>query len=278
MTARRVAMRRATHQLFDRPLVFEDPLAVPILGPEIAASLSPESDILREPRLRAFMAVRSRYAEEQLGQATRRGVKQYVVLGAGLDTFAYRNPYPDLRVFEVDYQATQIWKRAQLEAAGIPIPSQLKFAPVDFEKETLVDGLRDAGFAAEQPAFFSWLGVTPYLSRDTAFATLELIHSMSRKNGVVFDYALPRSVLDAHDQLALDALMKRVAAAGEPFQGFFEPQELANRLRSIGYQHVEDLGSSEIDARYFQGRTDGLSVGGSLAHLLCAAGDLAEVI
>jgi methyltransferase (TIGR00027 family) len=275
-TALRVAMRRATHQLFDRPLVFEDPLAVAILEPEVAAALTRESDFRGEERLRAFMAVRSRYAEEQLRAAVERGVKQYVILGAGLDTFAYRNPYADLRVFEVDYPATQIWKRQRLEAAGIALPPGLRFAPVDFEKEALSDGLRDAGFVSEQRTFFAWLGVTPYLARETVFATLRLILAMCRGNGVVFDYSVPRSSMDAEGQLVLDALMKRVEAAGEPFQGFFETGELERELREMGYQHVEDLSSSAIDARYFHGRTDGLRVAGSFAHLLCALGALEE--
>jgi methyltransferase (TIGR00027 family) len=276
MTALRVAMRRATHQLFDRPLVFEDPLAVAILEPEVAAALTRESDFRGEERLRAFMAVRSRYAEEQLRAAVERGVKQYVILGAGLDTFAYRNPHADLRVFEVDYPATQIWKRQRLKAAGIALPPELRFAPVDFEKEALSDGLRDAGFVSEQRTFFAWLGVTPYLARETVFATLRQILAMCRGNGVVFDYSVPRSSMDAEGQLVLDALMKRVEAAGEPFQGFFETEELERELRGMGYQHVEDLSSSAIDARYFQGRTDGLRVAGSFAHLLCALGALEE--
>lgn len=272
MTAQRAAMRRARHQLVDHPHVFEDPLAVPILGPELAASVAAELEDGPERRLRAFMVARSRYAEERLHEAVVRGVKQYVLLGAGLDTFAYRNPYPDLRVFEVDYPATQAWKRERLEAARIPVPPALRFAPVDFEKETLAEGLRDAGFLAEQPAFFAWLGVAHYLSRETVFAALRLIFSMCRENGVALDYTVPRSLMNAESQLALDAMMKRVAAAGEPFQGFFEPGELAEALRAIGYQHLEDLAGEDIDQRYFKGRTDGLSVDGGLAHLLCAIG------
>ena len=265
-------MRRAAHQLFDRPLVFEDPLAVRILGPETAASLAPEPENLVERRLRGFMAVRSRYAEERLGMAVAHGAKQYVVLGAGLDTFAYRNPYPELRVFEVDFPATQVWKQERLQAAGIPLPGGLQFAPVDFEKETLAGGLRKAGFAEKDPAFFSWLGVTPYLGRETVFATLRWIVSLCAGNGVVFDYALPRAALDEQGKKALDALMKRVAAAGEPFRGFFTREELEPGLKKMGYEEIEDLSPEQIDARYFAGRTDGLSVSGGLAHLLCAVG------
>ena len=271
MTAQRVAMRRATHQLFDRPLVFEDPLAVRILGPEVAETLSAEPKNELERRLRAFMVARSRYAEAQLAEAVSRGVKQYVVLGAGLDTFAYRNPYPDVLVFEIDFPATQSWKRQRLDAGAIPIPGSLRFAPVDFDKQTIKEGLASAGFAANEPAFFSWLGVTPYLTPETVFSTLRLILAMNPANRIVFDYAVPRTSLNAYEQTALDAILKRVAAAGEPFRGFFEPEELARELKVIGYGATEDLDGEEINKRYFANRTDGLVVGRT-AHLLCAMG------
>ena len=141
MTARRVAMRRATHQLFDRPIVFEDPLAVRILGPQIAATLGDDAQDPPEKRLRAFMVARSRYAEDQLRTAVARGMKQYVLLGAGLDTFAYRNACPGLRVFEVDHPATQAWKKECLEAAGIAVPASVRFAAVNFDKESWENGL-----------------------------------------------------------------------------------------------------------------------------------------
>ena len=271
MTARRVAMRRAAHQLMDRPLVFEDALAVRILGPEIAAMLGVEAENELERKLRAFMVARSRYAEEQLAGAVGRGVRQYVVLGAGLDTFAYRNPYGDLLVFEIDYPATQGWKRQRLEAEAIPIPGNLRFAPVDFDKQTFEQGLADAGFAAAEPAFFSWLGVTPYLTPETVFSTLRLILAMNPANGVVFDYAVPRSSLNAFEQGALDAILQRVAAAGEPFRGFFAPENLAQEMKAMGYARIEDLDGEEINRRYFANRADGLVVGRT-AHLLCARG------
>src|SRR5262249_39234406 len=132
--------------------------------------------------LRAFVAARSRYAEDELSLAVERGARQYVILGAGLDTFAYRNPYPEgaLRVFEVDYPATQVWKRARLKEVGIPLPRDLKFAPVDFEKRALSalpDGLREAGYDPNLGSFFSWLGVAPYLTVEGVMTTLRFIAS-----------------------------------------------------------------------------------------------------
>jgi methyltransferase (TIGR00027 family) len=271
-TALRVAMRRAAHQLLDSPKVLDDPLALTIIGEESAASLTSQQETQAGAHLRAFVAARSRFAEDELARSFARGVRQYVVLGAGLDTFAYRNPYPALRVFEVDFPATQAWKREMLRAAGIAVPQNLTFCPVDFEKETIDRGLRLAEFRTGEPAFFSWLGVTPYLNRQTTLQTLRTISSMSAQNSVVFDYAVPRSSLDAAHQVGFDDLASKVAAAGEPFQGFFTPDELAQELNTMGFRSVADLGAEDIDARYFKDRRDGLRVGGSVGRLLCARG------
>ena len=272
-TALRVAVRRAAHQLLDSPRVFEDPLALAIIGTEQAAKLStPEESENRASRFRAFMAVRSRFAEDELARAVAWGTRQHVILGAGLDTFAYRNPFPDLRVFEVDHPATQAWKRHRLEAAAIALPESLTFVPVDFQKQTFVDGLRGAGFELREAAFFSWLGVTPYLPSETVLATLKSIVSLSPQNGVAFDFAVPRSSLDQRSHAGFDFLASRVAAAGEPFQGFFEPAELVRQLGDMGFGHVEDLDADAINARYFKDRQDGLRVSGALGHLICARG------
>lgn len=269
-TALKVAMRRAAHQLLDNPKVFEDPLALSVIGPEAAAEVATGSGSLASSQLRAFMAVRSRYAEDQLHHAAETGVRQYVVLGAGLDTFAYRNPYQHLRVFEVDSPATQEWKLHRLQRAGIAVPDSLTFVPLDFEKQTLLDGLTQAGFHPASSSFFSWLGVVPYLNPHTVIETLKLIASMSSGNGVVFDYAVPRSSLNWMGRLALDALAARVKAAGEPFQSFFEPQQLAGELRACGFRYLEDLGPDEINARYFTARSDGLRIASDLARLMFA--------
>jgi methyltransferase (TIGR00027 family) len=224
------------------------------------------------PSFRAFMAVRSRYAEDELAKAAVRDVRQYVVLGAGLDTFAYRNPYltAGLRVFEVDYPATQAWKRERLDAAGIAVPPDVVFVGADFERQTVADALRTVDFRFDEPAFFSWLGVVPYLT-DRAFEeTMGFIASMPMGSGIVLDYAIPRHALNSVERLALDALSKRVAAAGEPFQLFFDPDVLGLRLREMGFAYLEDLGRDQMNARYFAGRKDRLRVKGNLAHLLSA--------
>src|SRR5580698_9525375 len=193
-TARRVAIRRAAHQLLDHPRVQDDPLALRIIGTEAAEELrsNPKEHHAFSRAFRAFMAARSRYAEDELATAVAHGVRQYVVLGAGLDTFAYRNPHAGLRVFEVDHPATQLWKREQLQAAGISIPPSLTFIPIDFERQTLADGLGQAGFKRDAAAFFSWLGVTPYLTREACTTTLSFIGKMPADSAVVFDFAVDR--------------------------------------------------------------------------------------
>jgi methyltransferase (TIGR00027 family) len=271
-TAQRVAIRRAAHQLLDQPRVLDDPLALRIIGVEAADALrsNPKEDHAFSRAFRAFMAARSRYAEDELARAVAHGVGQYVVLGAGLDTFAYRNPHAGLRVFEVDHPDTQAWKREQLQAAGIAIPPSLTFVPIDFEKQTLADGLGRAGFKAGVGAFFSWLGVTPYLTRDACMTTLSFIAEMPAGSGVVFDFAVDRALLNAGQRQALDALSERVARYGEPFQLFFDPEKLQDELKSLGFHRTEFLQGKEINARYFSDRKDGLLVRGGIGHLMGA--------
>lgn len=269
-TAQRVALRRAAHQLLDEPPVFIDPLAVAIAGSQASVELTAAQPAYSQA-LRAFIAARSRYAEDQLAAAVQRGIQQYVVLGAGLDTFAYRNPLRSsgLHVFEVDHPATQEWKRARLTEAGIEIPEEMTFAAVNFETHALDARLQEAGFSPAASAFFSWLGVTPYLSRAAFDATIQFIAGLPPGSGVAFDFAVERSLLKPVQQHALDALAERVARAGEPFQLFFDPATLVSDLSRLGFSEIEDLNGDQINARYFSGRSDGLAVSGG-GHLLSA--------
>jgi len=274
-TAQRVAMRRAAHQLLDDPKVFDDSVALRIIGKESVAALQAgprrfEATPL-SPYLRAFVAARSRYAEDELALGVRRGVRQYVILGAGLDTFAYRNPHPEgmLRVFEVDHPTTQAWKRTRLAETGITPPGNLTFAPVDFETQTLEEGLRSAGYDPNKCTFFSWLGVTEYLTTEVVMATLRFIASAPVESGVVFDYMISPSLLTPAQQSRLDRISERVASAGEPWQAFFDPELLTRDLRAMGFAYVEDEGPEEINARFFKNRKDGLRVG-SLSHIVNA--------
>lgn len=269
-------MRRASHQLFDNPKILDDPIALPILGQKAQEQVRREGRKIyaRASRyVRAFMVVRSRLAEDELAAAVERGASQYVILGAGLDTFAYRNPYDAdrLRVFEVDHPATQKWKRERLAEGQIQIPASVTFAPVDFERQSLSDGLSAAGFDRRKVTFFSWLGVTPYLTRAAMDSTLEFIAAMAAGSGVVFDYALPRASLNWFGRLAFDAMSRRVAKAGEPFQLFFEPTELANELQGFGFNKIEDWDKDKLNGRYFKDRADKLRVGGRLGRMMSAS-------
>jgi methyltransferase (TIGR00027 family) len=275
-TALRVALRRAAHQVHDAPpLVFEDPLAVRILGPAYAEEIKRTPDSGKQPfsaGIRAFMVARARLAEDTLAAGVRElGVRQYLVLGAGLDTFACRNPYAGVRVFEVDHPATQAWKMQMLAAGGIVPPESARFVAVDFERDSLGARLRSAGFDDALPTVTAWLGVVPYLTLEAFRATLRLMGRFAEGSRLVFDYAQPREVLPPTEQLMLDSLSARVAQAGEPFQLFFTPDALRAELELVDMRVVEDVGGAELSARYFAGRTDGLLLRGKGGRMCVAA-------
>jgi methyltransferase (TIGR00027 family) len=247
------AFHRASHQVLDHGSIFSDPLALRILNmdADTVAHLAEE----RDPRMRTFIAVRTRIAEEALAAAYQRGARQLVVLGAGLDTYAYRGTLREqLRIWEVDHPATQAWKRERLAAAEIAVPSSLTFAPIDFERETLADGLAAAGFDARQPAFFTWLGVVPYLTAEAIWSTLRFIASLPAGAHVVFDYADPPESLSPELRAAHERRAARVAAIGEAFRSYFHADQLHVKLREIGFRIVEDLGPPQIAARFFPER------------------------
>lgn len=256
-TALRVALRRAVHQVLDKPCVLCDPIAIPLLGAHFAFDAGREQHRFARAA-RAFMATRSRYAEDHLAAAITRGATQYVLLGAGLDTFAYRNPFPQVRVFEVDFPATQEWKRALLAEARIAEPGNLTFVPLDFEHKAPSEGLADAGFDRTRPAFFAWLGVVPYLTLEAFRSTLETVAVLPPGTGVSFDYGLSRESLSLLRRMAHDALARRVAAAGEPFKLFFTPPQLESELRRAGFQRIEQHDGETLNALYFANRRDGL--------------------
>jgi methyltransferase (TIGR00027 family) len=270
-TAVSVALRRAVHQLRDVPVVFHDPVAIPLLGQTYAAHLQAAvagAGSRFSLAMRAHLVARSRYAEDCLAAAVARGVPQYVLLGAGLDTFAYRSPFPQVRVFEVDHPATQQWKRELLSRANIAIPQNLTFVPVDFEQQALPERLQSAGFDSQSPAVFAWLGVVPYLTLGAFRATIGFIAAQAPGSGVIFDYGKPRSALTFVQRLAWDALAARVKASGEPFRLFFTPQEVAAELSA--FRNIEDLGAAELNARYFSGGSDKLALRSGAGRLLSA--------
>ncbi len=280
VTAMRTAMMRAAHLLWDDPpKIFEDTLALRLSGCESEAALRAQLDQLDPEvvrRVTGTVVMRGRYLEDEVDRAVERGLFQYVILGAGLDSFAYRRTdlVKVLRVFEVDHPATQAWKRTRLQETGIELPPNLSLVPIDFEKQSFIDGLQRSGYRTDAPGVFSWIGVTMYLTPDAIFSTLRAIASLAAGTEIIFQYLVPKELVDEEAQRILAVIMADTAARGEPHQSFFEPAKLAERgephqsffepaklaerVRELGFVNVSDLGPDEVQARYFAGRTDGL--------------------
>lgn len=262
------AVHRAAHQVLEQGRIFADPLAVRILGenPETIARWAEEHPSSR--RMRIFIAARTRFAEDALTAAVERGVRQVVVLGAGLDTYAYRSKLGDLiRIFEVDSPATQSWKRQRLEDAAIPLPTFLTFAPVDFEHETLSEALAVTRFDPALRTFFTWLGVVPYLTEESVLSTLGFIASLPNGAHVVFDYSDPPASLSLEVRTAHDRRAAHVAGLGEAWVSYFEKDKLCDKLMALGFSEVEDLGPPQIASLYFPSRADSLpDKGGHILH------------
>ena len=269
-TAWAAAGHRAAHQVLERGYIFSDPLALRILGEEADAIVREAREDPSKRRLRIFIAARTRFAEDALAAAVEGGVSQVVVLGAGLDTYAYRSPFGDrVRIFEADHPATQAWKRQRLAEAAIALPGWLAFAPVDFERETLGEGLEAAGFDRAQETFFTWLGVVPYITEQAVWATLGFIASLPNGAHVVFDYSNPPASLAPERRLEHEKRAERVAGLGEAWVTYFETNELRGQLMGLGFTEVEDLGPPQIVSRHFPGRGSSLPDQGG--HIVRAA-------
>ena len=250
-TAIASARHRAAHQILEHGRIFADPLALRILGEDAESIARWAEDQSSGRRMRMFIAVRARFAEDCLVEAVQRGVRQLVVVGAGLDTYAYRCPFSNLRIFEVDHPDTQAWKRQRLATAAIPLPAFLTFAPVDFERRGLAEGLAAAGFDPSQQTFFTWLGVVPYLTPDALWSTLRLIAGLPNGAQVVFDYSNPADSLSPELRASHEWRAARVAAWGEAFLTHFATDDLRARLMDLGFAEIEDLGPRQIVSRYF---------------------------
>jgi methyltransferase (TIGR00027 family) len=273
-SALRVATARAAHQLLDEPIVFVDPVALPVLGKKMEEKVRDDPFQFNDPMsrgMRAAMVVRSRLAEDELALAVAAGVRQYVVLGAGLDTFAFRNLHAGqgLKVFEVDHPSTQVWKQANLAEASIAIPDSMRFVAVDFEKDSLADRLQQAGFRSDQPAYFSWLGVALYLNKEAIFNTLKFVASLPAGSAITFDYLVERSLLQPIERVINEMIAQTFADMGESWISYFKPDELAAELGRIGFGSLADVGAKELNARYLARRKDGLQAGNG-ARLMCA--------
>lgn len=260
-TALVTAYARAYHQIADRPPIFTDPLAARMLGvtaDELTELGSNTTDdlgaVISDRARRLFFAARARFAEDAVAAATASGTRQVVILGAGLDTFAYRNPYPDLHVFEVDHPATQAWKRERLATVGIDQPETLTLVPVDFETQDLAAELESTPFTRTQPAIFVWLGVVFYLTPSAAGSTLGYIAGQAQPVDVVFDYLQPARTDE--DRAHLRARAERLADTGEPLFSYFTPAAITRQLHDLGFTDVEDHAAQDLIGTYLDESPD----------------------
>jgi methyltransferase (TIGR00027 family) len=261
-TAMLAALLRGQHRLEDTPpWVLDDPFALVLLGPlwrqlaDMATSLAPKEELRRE--VRAAVVVRGRYAEERLtdGRCT-----QYVILGAGLDSFAWRRPdlLRSTRLFEVDHPASQAWKRQRIEELALPESDRHVFVPIDFEVESLREGLDAAGFDWGQPTLFSWVGVVPYLTTEAVVTTLRTIASCASGSAVVLTYRADDSILDDNGRTLLEIISALAAGMGEPFQDGWPAAAMQRLVEDCGLQVEDHPTRDELVQRYLADRTDGL--------------------
>ena len=264
------ARTRVAHQLLDHGSILPDPFALKILGED-------EQEVLQFANAHPLASIgrlmtiaRCRIAEDALAAAVESGVRQIVILGAGLDTFALRNPHGarQIRVYEVDHPATQAWKRQRLAAAQLAIPPWLIFVPVDFEQDDLGEQFRSAGFQQNLPAFFTWLGVVPYLTQDAIGSTLDYMASIPNSE-VVFDYMEPSEAFSAEMRKTITERTEQQEKTDEPWVSRFEPAGIAAILRSHGFCDIEDINFQEIVSR-FGGAIHGLAPGQAGIHVIHA--------
>ena len=276
-TAESAAVARALHMQGPAPRIFEDPFAIDLVSPGMRRLVT--NPVLRglqrllmgalAPMAMGQVSVRSRFAEDALEQAMAGGVSQYVLLSAGLDSFALRRPdlVASLRVFEVDHPDTQRFKRAQLQALGAALPENLQFAQVDFEHEGIAEGLGRTSYDPRKRAFFSWLGTVPYLTEEAIFGTLNAVVSLSPPGSeLVFDFCGPIERAEPRDRRLVRKLLRFTARRGEPLITFEEPERLLEKMCALGFDRVELLDHAEQERRYCARRADGLRVL-PIAHL-----------
>jgi methyltransferase (TIGR00027 family) len=281
-TALGAALMRGYHALYESPRIFDDPLAYNLLteeertrisrywlarlrsiDPSGAASCRDETSavgrMLQLWTIASTVLSRARFAEDALAEAADRGVRQYVILGAGMDTFAFRCPQmlDRLHVFEIDHPATQSFKRDRIAKLGWEIPAELHFVSLDFTKEGLDKMLTCPPYDPGALTFFSWLGVTYYLSRDNVFATLDAAARISpRGSTIVFDYFDPNVYSTGKAAERVKAIKDTLESLGEPLKAGLDPSTLGSDLARIGLRLQENLAPLDIQQRYFEGRTD----------------------
>ncbi|HEX4016849.1 MAG TPA: class I SAM-dependent methyltransferase [Frankiaceae bacterium] len=261
-TAERVALWRAMHMLVDAPPhVIEDEIGLQLLAPAEGWRARGDMDPAGTAGFRAGIVSRARFIEDLVLERAGQGVSQYVLLGAGLDTFAQRRPESAerLRIFEIDQPGTQAWKRQRLVELGYGIPESLHLVPVDFETDqSWWQQLAGAGFDAGQPAIVASAGVSMYLSKDATAATLHQLSVLAPGSTLAMTFLLPPALIDEADRSGLQASEKGARASGTPFISFYQPDEMLALARDVGFSNVRHVSGASLGERYFSGRADGL--------------------
>lgn len=261
-TAVRTALWRAMHvQVDPPPHVFEDEIGLRLADPGADWRRRPDMDPDATRGFRAAMVARARFIEDLIDERAGHGVTQYVILGAGLDTFAQRRPEAAsrVRVFEVDQPGPQAWKRHRLDELGYGVPDWLHLVPVDFEaSEDWLKQLAAAGFDAGRPAVIVSTGVTMYLTKDATAATLRQIAGLAPGSTLAMTFLLPLELLAAADRPGLRASKEGAQASGTPFISFYEPHEMLELAREAGFHDVRHVSGGSLAERYFADRADGL--------------------
>jgi len=272
-TAVRVALWRALHVEADSPPhVFEDEVGLALAAPDEGWRSRPDMSAFPES-FRASIVARARFIEDLIARLAARGVAQYVILGAGLDTFAQRRPELACRmfIFEVDRPGPQAWKRQRLIALGFGIPSYLRLVPVDFEAgETWWERLREAGFDEKQPAVITSAGVSMYLTKDAVTTTLRQVAELPPGSTLAMSFLLPIEMADPEVRSGLARAAEGARASGTPFISFFTPAEMLALAREAGFRDVQHVSAAALAQRYFAGRTDGLRPPNNSEELLVA--------
>jgi methyltransferase (TIGR00027 family) len=249
---------RAAHTRLDPHPLIHDPWGDRLVPESVKRAMAPSDAVLDESLMRsqsyANVITRTRYTEDALQAAVTRGVRQYVLIGAGFDSFSLRLPTfaANLQIFEIDFPATQRLKIERVDACGLALPDSVHFIAADLSEESVAAALARSPFATQRLTFFSWLGVTMYLTREANLATLESIASCSPAGSELAFTYLDEAVFQAQPE-SFRELEQRVAAIGEPFKSGFNPAELAASLAACGLDLIEDLNGSEVAARYERG-------------------------
>ena len=261
-TAVRVALWRAMHvQVDPPPHVLEDSIGLQLAAPDDDWRRRPDMDPRATSGYRAAIVARARFIEDLVAEQTGHGVTQYVVLGAGLDTFVQRRPdiASRIRVFEVDRPSPQAWKRQRLIELGYGIPDWLRLVPVDFEAgDSWWQQLATAGFDPGLPAVVVSTGVTMYLTKDATAATLRQIAGLAPTSTLAMTFLLPTELLDEADRPGLQAAERGARASGTPFISFYTPPEMVTMAREAGFKDAQHVSGTSLAERYFADRTDGL--------------------